>query len=334
LLAGAVAFGCSGKTNSNPPAQTSGGASNGGKQNGTGGDTTPKGGATSAGGSGNASGGTSTSTGGGASALGGMSGTGNGGSSATAGSGGANTAGAPSLSEVTAAYCKTARTCCPSDSPLTDCETKAASIRPTASIQSGAVRIDATALSACVSAYQQAVDSCQEIPAFAACRKVFVGTRKPGESCTDSGAECSNEQGPSTCLITTSKGHEGVCKSNARGHSGDACLYTCRDGDTCGGVTYGAGDTELTICFESDGLYCDYDDNGNSSCKPIKKVGDACTVTDQCGSKAYCETTCKRIGMEGETCGMCRHDLTCNNGTCQSPTIKQANACDGYSLGP
>ena len=348
LLACTAMGGCSGKANTEPAAQTSAGASSGGKSNGAGGESTPKGGATSGGASaGGHSGGGGTSSGGvpgaagsmsgGASASGGASGgaggASNGGSTSTGGSGGASTAGGSGLSAVSAAYCSSARTCCPNGSPLTDCESKAAMYHPTAAIQSGAVRVDTTALAACVTAYQQAASGCREIPVVAACNRVFIGTRKPGETCSDSGYECSSEQGASTCLITVQGGHTGVCKSNAHGKAGDACLYSCRDGDSCGGTTYGAADTVLTLCFESDGLFCDNGDDGGK-CKLIKKTGDPCTSTDECGTKGYCDTTCKRVSMEGESCGSCRHDLTCTNGTCQSPTFEQANACDGYSLGP
>lgn len=340
LLACAAMSGCSGKANTDAVVQTSGSGGSGGRPNGAGGET-PKGGATSGGASaGGRSGGggagvsgafgTSGASGspyGGASASGGAGGT-----SGGPATGGASTAGIE-LAVVSAAYCSTARACCPTGSPLTDCESKSAMHYPSAAIQSGAVRVDTTALAACVAAYQQAANGCYEIPVVAACRKVFIGTRKPGESCGDSGYECSTEQGASTCLVTTQGGHTGICKSNAHGHTGDACLYSCRDGDSCGGSTYGAADTVLTLCFESDGLFCDYGDNGGL-CKPIKKVGDACSLTDECGTKAYCDATCKRNGMEGEPCGSCRHDLTCTNATCKSPTFEQANACDGYSLGP
>lgn len=335
LLACAVVGGCSGKANSDRTLQTSGGASSGGKPNGGGGDGIPQGGAAKGGAAGNAGGGASAG-GASGSASGGASPSGGAGSggSATAGGGGASMAGSSGLSAATTAYCSTARTCCPKDSPLTDCETKAAMGHPTAAIQSGAVRVDAAALAACVAAYQQAANGCLEIPIVAACKQVFIGTRKPGESCSDTGYECSMEQGPSTCLITAQGGHTGVCKSIPRGHAGDACAYSCRVDERCGGSTYGPADAVLTVCFESDGLYCDYGDDGNSSCKPIKKIGDPCGLTDECGTNGYCDTTCKRAGMEGESCGSCRHDLTCTNGKCQSPTIEQANACDGYSLGP
>jgi len=193
--------------------------------------------------------------------------------------------------------------------------------------------VDATALAACVAAYQQAASDCQQIPVVGACKKVFIGTRKPGESCTDSGYDCSIEQGHSTCLITDQGGHTGVCKSTSHGHAGDACLFSCTDGDSCGGVTSGSADTVLPLCFESDGLFCDYGNNG-STCKSIKKTGDPCASSDECGSNGYCDTTCKRANTEGDSCGSCRHDLTCTNGTCQGPTFEQANACDGYSLGP
>ncbi len=344
LLACAAMSGCSGEASSDPAPPTSGNAGSGGKPNGAGGEIILQGGATNGGaaaggrsGSGGASAsgvaGAAGSMSGGASAGGGAGGASNGGSTAMGGSGGASTAGSIGLSAVSAAYCSSARTCCPTGSPLTDCESRAAMHHPTASIQSGAVRVDTTALAACVAAYQKAASGCQEIPAVAACNKVFIGTRKPGESCGDSGYECSIEQGASTCLVTAQAGHTGVCKMNSRGHAGDACLYSCRDGDSCAGTTYGAADTVLTLCFESDGLFCDYGDSG-ATCKPIKKTGDQCITTDECGTKGYCDTTCKRISMEGESCGSCRHDLTCTNGTCQSPTFEQANACDGYSLGP
>lgn len=321
--------------------QANGGASSGGTHNGAGGDTIPKGGAASAGTSGNAHGGASGggapsvagSTSGGSSASGGTGGTGSGGGPAAGGSGGASTVSLKELSDVAAAYCASARTCCPQNSPLTDCEAKAAMHYPTESIQSGAVRVDATALAACRTAYQKAASGCQEIPVVDACRKVFVGTRKTGESCSDGGYDCSAEPGESTCRITTLNGHTGVCKPTPHGKTGEACLYSCRDGDSCGGVTSGPGDSVLTACFESEGLYCAYADNGGT-CQPIKKLGDPCTSFDECGTKGYCDTTCKRAGMEGESCGSCRHDLTCTSGTCQGPTFEQANACDGYSLGP
>jgi hypothetical protein len=315
-----------------------GGAGANGASAGAGGSSAGHAGANSAGTAG---------TNGGRSNLGGAGGTsggesaGNAGAPNAAGQGGsAGSVGMPGtiadLMEVVAAFCQSARTCCSKaamEMNLDDCEDKLLKEQPAASLKGGSVLLDREALSACVAAYQQAATDCEENPVVKACEGVFIGTNDAGESCSDNGRDCRSDKGTSTCLITAQNGTMGVCTQVPHGKAGDPCVFTCRSDESCQTTTFGSSDVELTLCFENEGLYCNYT-LSPAVCQPLVGMGQPCDLSDACGTNGICDQTCKPVGKEGDTCGNCRHDLTCLNGHCVSPPFASVNSCDGHSFGP
>jgi hypothetical protein len=268
-------------------------------------------------------------------ALGGSGSGGGGGGNAGGGGGGVDGAATVKLLQPTVdAFCAAARSCCAKQSEpatLTDCESAFPSNNATvASLASGAATLDPTALAACLAAYQAAATSCNENPVLSACRGVVIGTRPENAPCTN-GAECLRVGGSNTCLITEQNGTVGVCRKIAHHKAGDACDFTCRKGEDCTSSTY--GDAPLDLCFEDDGVYCDYL-HEPATCKSILTLGAACTDDEACGSTGFCQTTCQKRGVEGDPCTRCLDSLSCINGKCQSPPFASANTCEGRSLGP
>ena len=278
---------------------------------------------------------------GGASGSGGSAGGGNGGVGGAAGGAGGGQGGSGAITTPEAlmptvnAFCAAARACCtnqPDPPMLTDCESSFGTKSQTAkSLASGAVTIDAAGLSKCLAAYQAAATACEENSVLDACTGIVHGTRAEGQSCA-SGGECAGA-GTKVCL-TEQNGTTGVCKTVPRGKAGDDCSLTCRPNDSC---VFTSGDSTLTPCFESDGLYCDYN-NTPAKCKPILASDAACESDDPCGSQAYCDSggshTCKKRGQLNEACGMCIPSLSCIDGKCKSPPFSVGSSCEGYSLGP
>jgi hypothetical protein len=231
------------------------------------------------------------------------------------------------------AFCATARTCCAKQgemATLDACETMfAANNETVASLASGAVTLNPTALSACRAAYEQAAASCEENPVLSACRGVVVGTVPAGGKCRN-GAECAKNPGPNTCLVV--EGQEGVCEPAAHGKAREACSFTCRKGEDCTTTTYGTPTSPTAICFEDEGYFCDRSES--AQCEPLVALGAPCTQDDECGSLAFCSTTCKQRGTEGEACAPCVSSLTCVADKCVSPPFASLNTCEGRSLGP
>ncbi len=251
------------------------------------------------------------------------------------GSGGVPALGA--LEPTVKAFCAAARSCCEQQqvpATLDDCESQFAMKNETAaSLASGAVTLNADALARCLAAYEKASTSCEMNSVLSACQGVVVGTRAENESCRQ-GSECARDPGPNTCLITTPNGTVGVCKKIVHAQSGMPCDITCRKGEDCTFTTYaGPEGATLAICFEEEGLYCDY--SGDSrQCKPLLALGSPCDADDPCGSLAYCDTTCKKRATEGESCTRCLSSLTCVDNQCVSPGFASLNTCEGRSLGP
>jgi hypothetical protein len=234
-------------------------------------------------------------------------------------------------------FCAAARACCAkegADTMLTDCETAFAGRQPAlASVDQGTVTVDSAALARCLAAYEQAANACDENTLITACQGVFLGTKGLNEPCTNS-YECKRDQGPMSCLFVDNQ-TTGTCKKVPHGKSGDSCVYSCRTGDDCSSQTYGLADSNLTLCFESDGLYCDTFADAGAVCKPIVSTGGACDSSDACGTLGVCYTTCQPSGVLHGACGMgCRHDLTCTGGTCEDPSFDVGSICDGYAPAP
>ncbi|HEY5375235.1 MAG TPA: hypothetical protein VIK01_16260, partial [Polyangiaceae bacterium] len=184
-------------------------------------------------------------------------------------------------------------------------------------------------------AYQAAATSCEENSVLAACAGIVHGKLAEGAPCT-LGVECAGA-GPKVCLVTGGQDSLGVCKAVPGGKVGDQCSLTCGPNELCTFTVYGASDSPLTPCLESDGVFC-ATDVMPAKCQAIFALGANCERDEQCGSAAYCDSggssTCKKRGQLNDACGTCLSALSCVDGKCQSPPLTVGGTCDGYSLGP
>jgi hypothetical protein len=236
------------------------------------------------------------------------------------------------------AYCGAVANCCASGGPVaTDmCESSYAAQSPNlASLAAGLVTLDPDVLAKCQAAYAGA-GQCDLNTVVAACQGLFLGTRAVNEPCTQ-GYDCDRSQGEMTCLIAgdCNDNPMGVCAPVPHAKEGETCLSTCYSGEDCSSTTCGIGDTNA-LCFEDDGLYCEYFDSG-AICKPITPLGSTCSSSgsQECGSEAYCDVTCKPLSKLGEACGYgCRHELQCGPDTkCVDPVWNDEYSCMGYPPG-
>jgi len=333
----------------------SAGAASGGKGASSGaGGTAGKGGSTS-GGSGGASGG----AGGGAGKGGGGAGGASGGSGGQAENGGAagSTGGSAGVSgeagagaggmlsdleaidETVRAFCDAAADCCAEQgvpAMLEDCDSLYPMDQPAvASVMNGDIAIDRAALARCQAAYAEGPDRCNMNVLVEACRGVFVGRRAAEERCLG-GYDCDRSENTMTCLITDTSVEqpEGVCTVVPHAALDEPCVSSCRSGSDCSSTTYGVGETNA-LCFEDDGLYCQYLSPG-SACRPIVGLDEPCSSFDECGSRAFCDTTCKPLSDLGEACGRgCISKYMCGpEDTCIDPSWATEWACSGHAPGP
>ncbi|HWP09298.1 MAG TPA: hypothetical protein VNN72_26325 [Polyangiaceae bacterium] len=236
------------------------------------------------------------------------------------------------------AYCAAAVSCCTTDpSSLAACEASYAEhAMNLPSLMAGFVAVDPEALARCQAAYGGA-SQCNQNVVWSACRDVLVGTRALGETCRQ-GIDCERSDGEVTCLILDGSDPDalGVCTPAPRAKLGELCVSTCYYGEKCPSTTYGVGDT-YSLCFEDDGLYCSHA-GLDAVCQPLVPLGGECPGTEQeCGSKAYCETTCQPLSELGEPCGRaCLSELQCDNdGKCADPMWATDEwGCKGYAPGP
>jgi hypothetical protein len=252
-----------------------------------------------------------------------------------AGSGGAGPFGA--LTPAVKAYCAATMSCCTTSQSPEDCEASYAEHSMNlASLTAGYQTVDPEALARCEAAYGGA-NQCNTNVVWPACRDVLVGTRALDESCLQ-GSDCDRSSGEVTCLILNGSDPDalGVCTPAPRAALGEACVSTCAAGERCASTTYGVGET-YALCFEDDGLHCVHD-GLTSACEALVPLGGDCPGTGQeCGSGAYCETTCQPLSKLGEPCGRaCRYELQCGeDGTCVDPTWADPDfGCKGYAPGP
>jgi hypothetical protein len=232
------------------------------------------------------------------------------------------------------AYCTAAETCCTEQgipTLLDDCESMYATLQPAVpSIQSGAIALDPEALTRCQAAYQ-GPDQCNQNAVVNACGDVFVGMQAEDDICHGV-YDCDRSQGANTCLVTDSTDGvlTGVCKKVPRGVLDGPCLSTCRAGYDCSSTTQGAA-APGTLCFEEDGLFCDYSEDA-SVCRAIATLGEPCTGFDDCGTLAYCDETCQARSALGEPCGSgCQPKLQCgDDGTCRDPSWATEYGCSGH----
>jgi hypothetical protein len=277
---------------------------------------------------------------GGGGAIGGGASSGASGGGGTAGAAGSGTITTPEMLVPTVnAFCAAARTCCAQQSDpvmLDDCESGfAAKDSISQALGRGTVTIGSADLAKCLAAYQAAATSCEEVPVLAACAGIVRGQLPEGAACY-LGTECAGS-GPKVCLVTGGDKSPGVCKAAPGGKAGELCSVTCRPNDVCNYTVYGQADSVVTPCLESEGVFCDYDQQP-SKCQTIYALGAACQRDDQCGSAAYCDitgsNTCKKRGQLNEACGNCVSSLMCKDGKCVSPPLAVGGTCLGYSLGP
>jgi hypothetical protein len=237
------------------------------------------------------------------------------------------------------AYCSALSNCCsPSSKPvdLPTCEANYIAESPNyASLVAGRVSLDATVLAKCRAAYSGA-DRCNVNAVLAACRDLFVGKSGVGGPCSQ-GYDCDRSQGEMTCLVTgdCNVNPMGVCTSVPHAKAGEKCLATCYTGSGCSSTTCGVGETNA-LCFEDDGLYCEYFSSG-AICRAITPLGSNCSSSgsQECGSEAYCDATCKPLSKLGKACGYgCSHELQCGpDNKCMDPLWDDEYSCKGYAPG-
>ncbi|HEV8548531.1 MAG TPA: hypothetical protein VGQ57_05870, partial [Polyangiaceae bacterium] len=239
------------------------------------------------------------------------------------------------LDDAVASFCSAVASCC-GTTMLPDCAATYATMQPAvASVESGVITLDAEALARCQAAYAPGPDQCNLNAVVAACAGVFIGSRHDGEPC-HGGFDCDRSTDVMTCLITDTMtpNAEGVCKTVPHGKLDDACVFSCETGDDCSTTTISGGDYPITLCFESDGLYCDSND---STCHALVPMGMPCSGSfGECGSQAGCQTTCVPLSGRGEDCGNgCLRKFQCgDDGKCADPPWATENACSGYPPAP
>jgi hypothetical protein len=323
------------------------GSGTGGKSTGGWGD-----GGSSVGGGGALGGGTGgIGTGGSNTGGNGLGGSGTAGSSPGGTGGSAGSTGA-SLVALANAFCAAARSCCAKGglaTTLTDCETMFPSrIAAVAFVNQGTETIDNTALESCIAGYNQTATTCAFNPLVSACKGVFVGTEAEGASCGVGGVpmisgsgECKASGGAELCVWTGDVNvstASGICKTPARGKSGDPCATSCAINQDCTTDLIAAPGTPTTVCFEADGLYCT--SSSTSVCAPIVAVGGSCAAdSSSCTSTSYCDSsgttpTCRAAGTLRQACGtagtMCLSSLICGtDNKCDDPGFAFSSTCSG-----
>ena len=273
-------------------------------------------------------------------------GTGGRGTGGATGAGGATDGGASGpLKPLIDAYCAAARSCCGKGgfpaANLADCEAMFPMRNDSvASVNKGTAQLDATAFPACVAAYQAAATSCLLGDILTACKNIYVGTKDENEACTTV-VDCRHDQGVAVTCLTVQVGDvtpdSGVCRRIPHGKRGDACVSDCAIGDSCLTDTLtGPGNTNLTFCFEQDGLFCSFD---TVTCVPLVASGGACQSDHDCAAANYCDTTCQKRAPLGQTCAFtsgCEKDLVCSDDTrkCAQQPLASDYVCMGYPPTP
>ena len=216
------------------------------------------------------------------------------------------------------------------------------------------VQYDAQAAGDCLAEFEArsncgALDG-DEVPA---CERVFRGKVALGGACTtsvdcaktgDQRVICESSDGtaPSVCvLIGTGAG--------PHGKAGDACIFTCDEGDDCDGIAVappqpgtGVPQPDPVICYRDEGLYC-----GAGTCQPTVALGQPC-ANDGCEGGAFCDFAtgiCAARRPNGQPCtgddecqsdscpGAYDDDLELN-GVCVDPSTLTAEQCAEDFMNP
>jgi hypothetical protein len=250
--------------------------------------------------------------------------------------GGEGGAGAGPLDSLVDAFCAAARTCCAAAGmpvgALAACEDGFASqVGSMALVKQGTVAIDASALAACVFAYEAAAVSCNLTAVLADCHGIFKGTLADGAACSDV-FECDRSGGPKICLKLqdATDPNVGVCATPERGADGTLCGGSCDLGGDCSTTVSNPDDTYPTaFCYEEDGLFCPF----GYGCAPLIDDGEYCDQPAACGSDGLCSSTCVPLRASGDSCQFifdCAEGLTCDGGFCVPEPVAGDETCAGH----
>lgn len=213
---------------------------------------------------------------------------------------------------------------------------------------------DAQAAGKCIAGIKRDFAGCHppiNIDLFEACRTVMVGSKAPGETCTNSIQCAAPVNGQGECVSEATDGGTGVrhfCKGQpskyARGRLGDSCMGNCTYVDmysvSCSGVVvpkFDAGTAEAPLafisCFDNDGLYCD---EKTFKCTAQVPLGGACNQNIECANGLFCKSgKCATPLSLGETCvsassaGLCETGLYCD----RSQFVCKQGLPDGANCG-
>src|ERR1700753_3076489 len=117
----------------------------------------------------------------------------------------------------------------------------------------------------CIQAVTQAAQACKSVD-VTTCFDAFVGSKPPGTPCTSSFECAAGPNGFGMC------GPDNTCAQPARAVLGQACAFTCVEGDgmpKCHSV-YGSAILTLgAACHSGDGVACVATANGPATCQPM-----------------------------------------------------------------
>ncbi|MGA9525197.1 MAG: Dickkopf N-terminal cysteine-rich domain-containing protein [Myxococcaceae bacterium] len=172
------------------------------------------------------------------------------------------------------------------------------------------------------------------------CKTFFQGTVAEGSACEDDW-EC----GPNLGCFTLEPSVAGSRSCAPYATVGQPCIaegfYLCADGLFC--TAEGTCEAERAagaVCGDDAECASGLCGTDSGSCEevPVKKLGEACSFTEECeGFGGQCITcrpdatgqqTCQLLGGEGAACSTwndCAHDLGCTQGVCT--TVGEGEAC-------
>jgi hypothetical protein len=224
--------------------------------------------------------------------------------------------------------CDTVAPCCAAAAlpySATECQGNATDTftRFATSASSSRVQYDPDAAGLCLSALRDSLSTCTYGSAsLDACRAIFRGTVPGGGACVDS-SECVSQ----FC-------NNGFCAAprdtSIHGQVTQACIgecYTLPGGTPeCSTILVppaGNGVPATAYCYESDGLFCDF--NGQTGvCAAYARLGESC-VNGPCGPGTFCDF--QNVGMA--VCAAQRE-----SGPCQTAdTCNATSYCAGSNTG-